>query len=248
MKIGRIQFYILVMMLILSGILFFHKQNPSRNKPDLNLTVNSELTHSNQSAKEDPEFLVQSADNKETEKMKKRPIDTMKKGSSFDSLNECIREVHHSFNAVLGSLNKVKQSEVLSELNRKSEPWIPNLIRILESESVEKNQSERLAIVDYFRYRMRWDLQLRAQIFDLSRWPLAEDLVTRGNQLAERAELGSEFILLNQSEGRNLVKSINDEDLRRLMVSEMYSRLLEANNTSEYAKVKILEIDPKFLF
>lgn len=103
--------------------------------------------------------------------------------------------------------------------------------------SAETPVTTRLAIVDYFRYRLRWDDRLSDLVLDY----IAEELATDSQQfqalvMADKAELLGAIAKRDRLLARQVAETIDRPLFRNIVSYEIYHALLEVGEESATAQ------------
>jgi len=107
---------------------------------------------------------------------------------------------------------------------------------------------ERLALVDYLRYRLRWDENLSQKIEQVILKPIDESASPRYQAplYAEKSELLGALAQKNWDSAAQTLTRIQNQRLKKIALVEAYLSLLDSGLSREEAKIQVQKITPDF--
>lgn len=147
------------------------------------------------------------------------------------------------------SLNGDALRTHLGRLNERGERGVRSILnQLAKVPKSDKEVQTRLALVDYLRYRMRWDPKLPKAAFDLAVTPIAADTPRRYKAvlMADKAELVNGLSRVNWALAADAIAAESDPTLKDLFAYEAFHGLLSAGQSREEALRAVQTVAPAF--
>ncbi|MDE3268665.1 MAG: hypothetical protein OYH77_00085 [Pseudomonadota bacterium] len=173
------------------------------------------------------------------------------RAASVASLEDIYAELADIFLHSIGT-NRELASAKLQQLNAVIKPRMPQLVAELTSmPSDERALKRRMALVDYFRYRMRWDARLIPTLVPYLKEEIDAGMGASGEKIqamvmADKAELLGGIAVVDPDLARAVASDISDPLLRDLAAYEIYFGLQRRGDTQEQAMAYVRGFVPRF--
>ena len=145
-------------------------------------------------------------------------------------------------------VNKELNNARIVQLNTQITPALPQLLQELQSvPSNAKVLKRRMALVDYFRYRMRWDEEIIPTLVAYIRAGSdARDTKVRAMVLADKAELLGGVAAVDPELAREIASDISDPLMQDLAAYEIYFGLQRSGKDDKQAMAYVHSFAPDF--
>ncbi len=137
----------------------------------------------------------------------------------------------------------------LSNLNRRGRAGVDLIKKELSRAPTNETEiRQRLGMVDYLKYRIRWDEQVQEDISSIIRSPLQPETSKKylAAAIMDRAELLNGLAHANQDLAVKLFKEIHNPLLRKMASHELFYSFIEKGLPREIALQEIQKIIPGF--
>lgn len=132
-------------------------------------------------------------------------------------------------------VNKELTNSRIQQLNAEINPALPQLLAELKSlPANEKLLKRRMALVDYFRYRMRWDSTvIPTLVAYIGEDIVASDAKVQAMVMADKAELLGGVAAVDPDLARDIASDISDPLMQDLAAYEVYFGLRRGGNKND---------------
>jgi hypothetical protein len=139
----------------------------------------------------------------------------------------------------------------LSKLNARGVPGLSAVVAELnEPPTTDPGVQQRIHLVDYLNYRMRWDPMaktLARQIIE-TKVPEQTPLRYQAATIIEKSDMISGLAAVDWNEAADALRALGNSRLRRIALKSAFESLVDHGETKEEALAKIRNIDHDFVY
>ena len=137
----------------------------------------------------------------------------------------------------------------LSRLNERGQLGLKEVVRSLSKPArTDPEVRERLFLVDYLNYRLRWDEEAKAAAIQLASCsiPNSTPLRYRATTIAEQAEIIEGIARVDWNTAADLIGQSKNRQIRRLASSAAYYHFIETGLDEGEALTRVRSVNPEF--
>lgn len=149
----------------------------------------------------------------------------------------------------ISTLNQEVLHPRLSRLNERLEKGANSILRTLSLVAQTDDEvQQRIALVEYLNYRMKWSNEIHEKVQNLIQAPVERNASLRyvAASLAEKAELTRGLSRVNASMALQVLRNISNQKLRKLAEAHAFEGFLDAGLSRENALSYLQDVNPDF--
>lgn len=150
---------------------------------------------------------------------------------------------------VISSPNPEYLRRHLAKLNEQGKSAIDFISKELSHPASQDSEvKQRLYLIDYLNYRLRWDQAAMEQARQIVEEPIPANtpIRYRATTIVEKSEIIEGIARVNWKLAAELIIATNSDQIKRLASSASYYALVDGGKTKEEAKRMVKTINPNF--
>ena len=160
--------------------------------------------------------------------------------------------IAHVFGTIgVATVDPATMAPHLSRLNARGVEGLKAVVSELEKPALsDQAVQQRIHLIDYLNYRIRWDPQAKVAARQLIARPLSDSTPPRyrATTIIEKSEMIGGLAVIDWSETADLLRSMDNGRIKRIAMKSAFASLVEHGQGKEEALAKIRAVEPSFVY